>query len=1154
MRIIDSQFVVNEKIPPKEGGMAEVFQAYDNEMDMNPVAIKLFKDGILDINIVLKSFSQECKSLADLNGHPNIVQLVRYGSDQKTGRKYIALQWAELNLVDHLKSHPLAGWDDFYEKFGRPILDALAFAFSRGVIHRDVKPSNVLLDRNLNAIVADFGISKYRKYYKPGITLAGYGTVPYRPEIESVEYESSRDVYSFAVLTLDCLSSALLDTYDDVYESLEEADLPEPIYKILGRALEKFPEDRHSNISELLDDLDSAQKSRRVYGRKKMACPIHATNSAIETLSSTYRKLSYEKLLVLLLEDLNDDCRITRWKYRNDQGKYVPSDSHLCILTANFMYQTVFGDEGDRLVIVKVIERYPSDLERDREKAFEPIFNFQPVGKGHRQDGKETIDWFKQAFAEYESEQRVLDAKEVENQIFEKWLSLLRLKTDLEKHQDDSISYSAVNVEGNRLHFNIDGTVGDEVIEQPRVIQVGDGTVISGDIERVASGILTLYCGVSYFPEQVPSKGQLVINNRLAQTSLARQFRALDAIRYDRSARADTRRLISGQQELRSLSSDENLEFFQNELDDDKREAVRRALCSQDFLVVEGPPGTGKTKFITELILQFSVRNPDARILLSSQTNSALDNALFRARELAIENNIDLRLARIGRWDDDRIAGDVKDLVLENAVASWLGSAETKSKEFLENWANENGIQQEYIEIGMALADLRIATIQYTALNNEAKSLRARKQDLDKSIGELNKDPSLGNDYQTTIALRDSLQLDISVVEADVVQLRKKRKDAIEKVRIFPDIGDEVDKFDLEDLESLERDYIQHSDAGEHCRKLITILEEWKDRFGHSIDFHGAYLAGCTLVAGTCIGIARRDLQQIEFDLCIIDEASKASPTEMLVPISRSRKWVIVGDPLQLPPYVGDVEGNPAVLEKHDLSMEDAKATLLDHLIETLPDFAQTSLLTQHRMSEAIGELISQCFYGGRLKTQNTLVDEGLEKYLVMPKPVTWFTTSKLPNRREIVDRSGREHRNFAEVEIIERLLLRLQFAANARADGYDVVLLSGYRSQVHELDMMHKKIKDKIPDIKVEICTVDKFQGREAEIAIYSVTRSNTESKIGFLREYERLNVALSRAKMGLAIIGDSVFCDEIRGRNPFSKVLDHIRQNPADCHIEEA
>jgi superfamily I DNA and/or RNA helicase len=88
---------------------------------------------------------------------------------------------------------------------------------------------------------------------------------------------------------------------------------------------------------------------------------------------------------------------------------------------------------------------------------------------------------------------------------------------------------------------------------------------------------------------------------------------------------------------------------------------------------------------------------------------------------------------------------------------------------------------------------------------------------------------------------------------------------------------------------------------------------------------------------------------------------------------------------------------------------------------------------------------------------------------------------------------------------------------------------------------------------LHVDCATVDSYQGKEADVAVYSIARSNAEGRIGFLKEYERLNVALSRPRVGLAIVGDSHFCESVKGKNPFADVLGYIRRNPKDCLISE-
>ncbi len=1149
MKILNSRFVIDEKTPVREGGMAEVICAFDNERGMQRVAIKLFRDGLVNIDYVLEAFSRECASLVELNSHPNVVKLIDYGTDRDSGRKFITLDWIEENLVEYLKQHPLRGWDDFYEYYGRGIIDALSFAYSREILHRDVKPQNVLLDDSRVVRVADFGISKFRKYYRPGITLSHFKSIPYTPEIDNEEFADSRDVFGYGVLALECLSPKPFDSYSDVYNFLDEADIPESVFKTLKRALEKEPQNRHANIPALYDEIESAQRTRRKIKKEKAPCEIVLTQSALVGLSADLNEKSTPKLLEFVLNDLNDECGVLRWRYL-DSGIFREAPDHFAFITTEFRYQVAIQEDRRRLVIVRAFRSAPSALEGLRERAWNPHFEFRVAGRIPLEHAKDTIEQFVLGFDEHEAEQRIVAAKRAEGELFDKWANILRLKGDIEEQRERPINYKGFQVSGNRLTLNTDALLDIDVLDQPHLIRADERHVITGVIDSFSAETVTLFCDRPVDPTSVPREGALIFDTRLAQSALQRQVASLDAVRFDRSSRADLRKLLVGTQEPRGPHYLANIQFIQTDLDEDKRTAVAAALGVQDFLVVEGPPGTGKTKFITELILQHIRVNPRARILLSSQTHNALDNALEGVQQLAERNNIDVKLVRIGRRGDPRISPAVDDLLLENSLVTWLRSLNEKSAAFLAKWAKDNGIEPRLIEVGIALAELRLCNLAFAATEEDFRQLKEKLDALEAKEKDLQTSPTKGETYQEVISTLELYRRDYGKIEGDLRRQHNDRAQAIAKVSAFEEIGEEVHKLDNSDLESLEGYYIDHAKKGRQCRKLIDILQEWRERFGRSADFQSAFIIGCDVVAGTCVGFAGRGLQNVEFDLCIVDEASKATPTELLVPLSRCKKWIIVGDPLQLPPFLGEALENPTLLQKYHLTKDDAKATLLDHLIARLPPHSMKSLLRQHRMIRPIGELVSKCFYAGRLINVNDAIDNRLFQARAMPRPVTWFTTAHLSNRQET--RSGGEYRNFAELEIIERFICRVQFAASTFNGTYKVALLSGYAGQVDEMKRMAARLHSKLTNLVLETFTVDAYQGREADLAVYSVTRSNEEGRIGFLRERERLNVALSRAKVGLAIVGDSHFCNTVVGNNPFADVIDYIRRHPDDCKIE--
>lgn len=1139
--MLAGRFIVDEKHHAYEGELAQVLRTYDSKDQMRPAAVKLFRDGSLDTRVVLEAFARECESLMKLNAHANVIPLIEYGTDEDSGRKYIALEWAESNLLQHVRKHPESDWDGFYERFGKAVLDALAFAYANDILHRDVKPQNILIDASGAPRVADFGISKFRRYYRPGVTLAHFKSKPYAPEIERDQYPDARDVYGFAVLCLECLSDIDLEDYPDVDRALDEVALPAEVREILGRALQREPQDRQANVAQLQDELAAAQERRSLAMVVRRVVAVQITATAARVMALEYGERNHEASCARLLQELNEVCGIERTE---DEGG---SENHLALMTAELRCRVVVDERRGGLSVIGVARSAPSSLERRRDRAWKPRLRFVHAAAAETEGA---LDWLMDGLDEFLSERRVADAHRRESELFDRWAAMLRLKTQVEDERTRPIRYDGVRQEGLRLHLGC-GNADPEIVGEDRVIRGLDERLVAGIVESVQPETIVLDCYPGQDFSQVPQRGELAADTRQAKIAIRRQNGALDALRFRRAARPDLRELLLGTTAPVPGVPGDDIGFFQENLDEDKKDAVVAALAATDFMIVEGPPGTGKTRFVTELIAQTLRLNPDARILLSSQTHIALDHALSGVEELARKTSLPLRAVRIARPGDSRVSSSVDHLVLERQVKDWLAAAGARSEKFLVAWAAERGISEEYVRIGMALSDLRTALEAQEAAEADLVAATTELMELSRRERELRDDPDAGDEYRT---VQDELQLAQDVAdECETLRLdaRQRMREAQRRARTFPDLAESVDTLTTTDMEGLEADFVAHASGGEEYRRMLVLAEEWRMRFGRPLDFFGAYLAACNLVAGTCLGVAAQSMQDAEFDLCIVDEASKASPTEILVPMVKARKWVIVGDPQQLPPFVE--AGVPQeLLDRNGLTRDDIRTTLLDHLIDTAPESARRSLLTQHRMVKPIGDLVSHCFYGGRLRNVNEKVDDMLAKSLALPRPVTWFTTSADPARAEVRLRGS--YANRAEIDSIGRILGRLELAAQQRGSRYSVALLSGYGAQVVELERLWRASAHRYANLDVTCATVDSFQGREADVAVYSVTRSNQERKVGFLVEEERLNVALSRGRVGLAIVGDSMFCEAMGGTTPFASVMDYIRGHADDCSIVKA
>jgi superfamily I DNA and/or RNA helicase len=198
----------------------------------------------------------------------------------------------------------------------------------------------------------------------------------------------------------------------------------------------------------------------------------------------------------------------------------------------------------------------------------------------------------------------------------------------------------------------------------------------------------------------------------------------------------------------------------------------------------------------------------------------------------------------------------------------------------------------------------------------------------------------------------------------------------------------------------------------------------------------------------------------------------------------------------------------------------------------------------------AIGELISHCFYDDLLKSADKEWDRTLAS--ILPTPVVWCSTSAMPDRFEIA--AGDSYRNERELELVHDILRKISTQAALAGKTFSVAVLTGYGPQRTTMERRFAGSLKACKNLDIEWNTVDSVQGREADIAIYSVTRSNRSGKLGFLKETSRLNVALSRAKQYLVLIGDQAFLRNTPGENPFKRVLRFIDEHPQGCTIAES
>lgn len=1115
---------------PMQGGMADVFKAMELTGDGREVAIKMFRPDVLNDALTIEAFRRETEAMRNCI-HPNIVRLLESGVDEETGRHFLTLEWMPENLDQYLQRESFKDWDHFYATCGRPLLEALALAHAQQIIHRDIKPSNILMDEAGVPKLADFSIAKLKRWHDEGLTLNEFASRPYAPPDHGTESNYSQDLFSYAVLAIRCLSPAALNDYEAVHAALQSASIPDGARAELKSCLGE-PDERPVIAGLLLSNLDALDEERR--SRDKLRTPVYLISSgrATERVRQSLG-IRQNEVQQAILSDLKETPSL---------GPSNSVSQAMELYGGEFLYRvSVSRSSPDYLVIEDAQKRPPGYIDFHKDKAF-PLHCEWRFGKPLR--GQEAASALTDLLARYQSHQaeaRLVEARARENELFDMWNRTLRAKIQVERERQPSIPFSGFRMEGTRIVFVLLKTAPEGIIGKPQQVRRDGRALIRGEVETTFGSELIMRVQ-ELDPSASSFAGEMVFDASLAGIAIERQVGALDAIRYQRCVRPELRNFLvfPGEVKFPEVSS-ADLVFFNDKLSPDKKQAVRAALGTLDILLVEGPPGTGKTTFITEVILQTLAENPNARILLTSQTHVALDHVIGAVQKTGRP----ISMVRIGRLGDPRISTVAEEFLLENKIDAWRLQALETGRAYLLQLAGQLHIPLEAIRSVMHVK--RILTER-----NRSRALDLQVHELDNSLSALSvPTDQLNHSERRAISeeaklLRnqiDEKRLELEYSKRSVLQLREETiRDRSVPEAILNGPNEEADKWAI--------GLIPDTPGSRRLRQLVDLHADWEMRCGRTSDFQAPILSSVQLVTGTCVGIdSSRGTREVQFDLCIIDEASKAASTELLVPMSKAKRWIIVGDDRQLPPFVDEALTAPKILAAHDLTEDALKDTLFTHLKNGLPDECHVELHTQHRMVPAIGDLVSHCFYDGKLTSEDRKWDSRLAR--ILPKPVVWFTTAKIKNRSETSHNPS--YTNQTEVRIVVRLLESLENQAIAAQATYSVGVLTGYAAQKSALERALASRLGSGHHLRIECNTVDAFQGREVDLLIYSVTRSNQKQALGFLGEMKRLNVALSRGRECLVIVGDHHFCQIADEPNPLRPVIAYLLSHPESCQLIE-
>ena len=520
-------------------------------------------------------------------------------------------------------------------------------------------------------------------------------------------------------------------------------------------------------------------------------------------------------------------------------------------------------------------------------------------------------------------------------------------------------------------------------------------------------------------PKWVYKKG-IRIDLYVNDVTFRRMNENLEILRHATGRQRDLRNIIIGLK-VPFLAKEIDFTPVDSDLNETQLKAIKLALGAKDFFLIHGPPGTGKTRTLTELIIQLIKRGK--KVLATADSNIAVDNLI-----LNLSKYPNLKIVRIGH--------------------------PARVMEELENFSifalSEKHPEAENVKIGW----------------NKVRSLIEKRDKFIKPI------PSLRR----------------GLSDEEIIYLSKRRqsirgisKGIIHSMAKWLSLNYEIDKH-------------------------IKVLKEKEKEIFKDI------ISEADIVVSTNSMVFSEFLQDFHFDVAVIDEGSQQIEPSTLIPIMKADKFYIAGDHKQLP---------PTILSEEAKELEN---TLFENLIKTYPNLS-IMLEIQYRMNEKIMNFPNQEFYNGLLKPaasvkSHTLADlkvkkpEKFKEILDPEEPLSFIDTSG-SNAFEFQPEGSTSYENHIEAHLALKLVEELlKMGINKR----DIGIITPYAAQVKLLKQL---LLEK--NLKIEVNSVDGFQGREKEVILISFVRSNNTGEIGFLNDLRRLNVAITRAKRKLICIGNA-------------------------------
>ena len=982
------------------------------------------------------------------------------------------------------------------------IIDAVDYIHQKGFYHGNINPKNIIVDRNDNAYLLDFG-----RCYIYAILNNEPNKQFYAPEqILQNECFKESDIYSLGLCMLNLLIESQFDSFTFLNEYKDFNSL-EQIYGKIAAEEEKL-DSMNASLLLLIKNMLKATPSERenlIEVRKEL-------NSLLTQILpyKTFAICISDKVLENYRE--NHDCeryteksdiqsKIDGFRAYWEFGKDKNDREEIKIAIGNIVF-CCSGDAFDRNLNLKdhffcfhLIES-PNIIERQQRFGLPTDDKFVIKGQDDSTYGCDNAGMAIRDLQKKFLQKKLEDARyETDKKSIASEEELLEAekKTIDEKKNTRKVILREIDRGKDTLKFEfIDENDDDENAEtvekqiktliekdfktnQAVILQASkdsdrelSGTVLSSKAGETVTVQFEKYTVMKNEPKssknKLPDEADSEQDNKSPKVLLRKgeeyylsydylveeiiwnkRNRALEELQNGNTQISNFLRKINRPQEFIKNDLIEIENFFNKELDVNQKEAVIKSLSLNngcEVLVLQGPPGTGKTTTITEIVTQILKTRPNEKVLIASQSNQAVDNVLEKICK-------------------------IEDKILR------IGNDPTKMSKVAQNYTPDKVLNKIIKE--------NIQRIDKHHVSNKNPEIQKQMQSLQKDF-------------------REKLQHITSKMGNSGVSTEKNKES---------------------DLATL-------------------------------------FTRNIRLIFGTLLGISSwKNFREMYFDTIIVDEAGRATLSELLVPCIKAKKLILVGDHKQLAPVIDD-----DVLEKID-DKNEAKTSFFQRLFERV-EYVEREELDAHienpgrknlihtleynyRAERRICNLYSNAFYDGKLKTTDEL-NAKKHHSLSFNSSVIWYDTGKLQDKED--QQKGTGKINNCNARIIGRVLNQLKTEMKSNNINYDIGIITPYKAQMESL-RSKLAIKKNFDGYKIDIGTVDSFQGSDRDIIIYDCVRSGKlkqKAKIDFIAEEKRLNVSLSRAKLLLIIVGDMDFLYQAQvsdKNNPFKSIIEYIAQN---------